>query len=296
MLLGIDVSHHTGPRDWRGLADTGIRFAFVKATDGPTFTDNLFDQNWQGIRADGVPCGAFHYARPGSDPATQAAHFHSVVGDLKPEDLQPVLDLEVGEGLSTADVLDWTLKFVEKAEALFRTQLIIYTGGFWRRQLANPSLPQLGTRKLWTARYGGKQPLLPQPWAKWSIWQFSDGVHSPPPEAAVLKCNCDWNHLADDLSINDVTVAANPIPSREVPSQPVAPWPGRYFTYPAKPPISGDDVRSWQVQMRTRGWALNPDGIYGNDSRTACTSLQRQEGLATDGVVGPKTWETTFGG
>jgi len=57
--------------------------------------------------------------------------------------------------------LGWTHKFVEKTKALFLAQLIIYTGGFWRNQLANPSSPQLGTRKLWIARYGGKQPLLP---------------------------------------------------------------------------------------------------------------------------------------
>lgn len=294
MLLGIDVSHHTGPRDWRGLADNGVGFAYVKATEGSTFADNLFDQHWQGIHASGVPCGAYHFARPGSDPASQAAHFHSVVGSLKPEDLQPVLDLEVSDGQATGAVLDWTLTFVDRAEALFRAQLIIYTGGFWRNQLANPASPQLGTRKLWTARYGRKQPLLPQPWAKWSIWQFSDGIHSPPPEAAVLKCNCDWNRLADGLSISDLTVVANPIPGRDVTSQPAVLWPGRYFTYPAKPPISGDDVRSWQVQMQKRGWALNPDGVYGADSRTACVSLQREDGLTTDGIVGPKTWEATF--
>ncbi len=293
MLLGIDVSHHTEPRDWRGLADNGIAFAFAKATEGATLVDELFTQHWQGMHDAGVPCGAYHYGRPGSDAATQAAHFHSVVGDLKPDDLQPVLDLEVADGQPTADVVDWTLKFVDKAESLFQAQLMIYTGGFWRNQLANPSCPHLGTRRLWTARYGAKQPVVPQPWAKWSIWQFSDGIHSPPPEAAALKCNCDWNHLADDLSVNDLTVAANPIGSRDVPL-PVVPWPGRYFTYPANPPISGDDVRSWQVQMRKRGWPLSPDGIYGSDSQTACASLQRQEGLATDGIVGPKTWEVTF--
>ena len=36
MLLGIDVSHHTGSRDWRGLADTGIKSAFVEATEATT--------------------------------------------------------------------------------------------------------------------------------------------------------------------------------------------------------------------------------------------------------------------
>jgi len=63
MLLGIDSSHHTGPRDRRGLADTGIKFVFIKASDGTSFRDPLLDQPWQGVYDAGVPCGAFRFAR-----------------------------------------------------------------------------------------------------------------------------------------------------------------------------------------------------------------------------------------
>jgi len=293
MLLGIDVSHYTATRDWRGLADKGIEFAFVKASEGATVRDDHFSQHWRGLHEAGVPCGAYHFAHPGSDPATQAAQFHSVVGDLGPSDLQPVLDLETGDGHPAAAVVEWTLKFVERAESLFHTQLIIYTGGFWRRELGNPPCPPLGARKLWTARYGA-EPVLPQPWTKWSIWQFSDGIHSVPPEAAALKCNCDWNRLADGLDLHQLTVAANPAPSATSPARLQGAWPGRFLMFPAHPPVSGDDVQQWQAQMCKRGWALNPNGVYGPESRTACLSLQRQEGLVGDGIVGPKTWEATF--
>ncbi|HEX7498786.1 MAG TPA: GH25 family lysozyme, partial [Polyangia bacterium] len=54
MLLGIDVSHYSGRRDWRGLADAGIGFAFVKATEGATVRDDLFGHHWQGLHAAGV--------------------------------------------------------------------------------------------------------------------------------------------------------------------------------------------------------------------------------------------------
>jgi lysozyme len=77
MLLGIDVSHYSGRRDWCGLADAGIGFAFVKATEGATVRDDLFGHHWQGLHAAGVPCGAYHFGHPGSDAATQAACFHS---------------------------------------------------------------------------------------------------------------------------------------------------------------------------------------------------------------------------
>jgi len=50
------------------------------------------------------------------------------------------------------------------------------------------------------------------------------------------------------------------------------------------------------LEDRQRGWSLDSDGVYGPASRTVCTSLQRQERLNTDGIVGPKTWEITFAG
>jgi len=293
MLLGIDVSHYSGTRDWRGLAQAGIGFAFIKATEGSTVRDDLFAHHWRGMHDAGVPCGAYHYAHPGSNPATQAAHFHGVVGDLGPNDLQPVLDLEVGDGHPATQVVDWVLTFMAKAESLFGARLIIYTGGFWRNQLGNPPCPGLSARKLWTARYGGR-PVLPAPWEKWSIWQFSDGIHRAPPEAAALKCNCDWNRLAEGLDLKDLTVAANPVRKSDGVGQPQGTWPGRFFAFPATPQISGADVRQWQAQMRARGWSLEPDGDYGPASRTACISLQREEGLEPDGIVGPKTWAATF--
>jgi peptidoglycan hydrolase-like protein with peptidoglycan-binding domain len=58
--------------------------------------------------------------------------------------------------------------------------------------------------------------------------------------------------------------------------------------------MSGKDVQQWQARMRERGWPLDLDGVYGAQCRLACISLQRQEGLATDGVIGPRTWQATF--
>jgi lysozyme len=75
-MLGIDVSHYTATRDWHGIADKGIGFAFVKASEGATVMDDHFSQHWRGLHDAGVPCGAYHFAHPGSDPATQAAQFH----------------------------------------------------------------------------------------------------------------------------------------------------------------------------------------------------------------------------
>ncbi|NJP88005.1 peptidoglycan-binding domain-containing protein [Nonomuraea sp. FMUSA5-5] len=77
------------------------------------------------------------------------------------------------------------------------------------------------------------------------------------------------------------------------PAPPAAPpFPGRLLKYP--PVMRGEDVRTWQEQMRRRGFDLAADGAYGARSREACLSFQRQQGITGDGIVGPLTWRLTW--
>ncbi|WP_245898696.1 peptidoglycan-binding protein [Nonomuraea indica] len=70
------------------------------------------------------------------------------------------------------------------------------------------------------------------------------------------------------------------------------PFPGRLLRYP--PVTRGEDVRTWQRQMRTRGWDIAVDGAYGSASRDVCRRFQRQQGVEDDGVVGPVTWRLAW--
>ena len=38
-VKGIDVSHYQGNIDWDMIKDQGIQFAYIKATEGSTYTD-----------------------------------------------------------------------------------------------------------------------------------------------------------------------------------------------------------------------------------------------------------------
>ncbi|WP_252375216.1 MULTISPECIES: peptidoglycan-binding protein [unclassified Nonomuraea] len=87
--------------------------------------------------------------------------------------------------------------------------------------------------------------------------------------------------------------APRPGGTAEPPPPPSAPpFPGRLLRYP--PVTRGEDVRTWQAQMRKRGWDIDVDGAYGPESRDVCRSFQRVQGIDDDGIVGPITWRLAW--
>lgn len=297
-VLGIDVSHDQGEIDWFSVARSATRFAFAKATDGSTFVDPFFAKNWPRIRDVGLLRGAYHYARPGGDPEAQASHFAGVAGPLAWGQLPPAIDLEVTDGLSKDALIDWTLAFTAKAEALFGCPLIVYTGGLWRNQLGNPVVSGLSTRLLWTARYGSLEPVVPATWTKWTFWQFTDGTYGDARAIPGISgpVDCDWfAGSEDDLQQLSAGLTTG-TPMAPVPATPAGDvWPGRIFAWPFSPTITGPDVARWQTRVSQRGFPVAVDGIYGPQSKRACIAFQRHAGLTPDGIVGRHTWNATFG-
>lgn len=82
-----------------------------------------------------------------------------------------------------------------------------------------------------------------------------------------------------------------PRPGQTQPPRPPA-FPGRLLSFP--PVTRGEDVRTWQKQMKKRGWNIDVDGAYGSDSRDVCRRFQRNMGIEDDGVVGPLTWRLAW--
>ena len=71
-------------------------------------------------------------------------------------------------------------------------------------------------------------------------------------------------------------------------------FPGTQFVWPRTPPVAGAAVKEWQQRMAALGFKIDPDGVYGPQSKAACAAFQRDHGLTPDGIVGPRTWAATF--
>ena len=125
----MDVSSYQGEVDWPVLAEQGVDFAFIKATEGSLLQDRRFAANWAGAAAAGVRAGAYHFLSYDSPGETQADNFIAAV-PVTEGALPPVVDIEFyGEYLDTPpekervrDILDPLLERLEEHyETFLRT-------------------------------------------------------------------------------------------------------------------------------------------------------------------------------
>lgn len=187
---GIDVSHHRGEVGWKKVRNNGVRFGIVKATDGASFFDPRFDQNWSGMRRAGVIRGAYHYFRPDVDPVAQAHHYLWAVGDILHEsDIAPVLDFEAYPKNVYEDFKKLKISARIKKVRKWLTTVsdhtgrlpVIYTNQYsW--QYAMDNTQEFTHHPLWIANYGVNKPFIPaNNWGGqgWMIWQFSSSGTVP---------------------------------------------------------------------------------------------------------------------
>jgi len=92
-IHGIDVSKYQGDIDWDQVAHNGVRFAWIKATEGGDHLDERFQANWEGARRVGIPRGAYHFVYWCRDPKEEIDWFEQHV-PVEDDALPPVLDVE----------------------------------------------------------------------------------------------------------------------------------------------------------------------------------------------------------
>ncbi|STC70247.1 glycoside hydrolase family 25 protein [Corynebacterium pilosum] len=173
---GVDVAGHQHPGGnpirWSTVAADGQRYAFVKATEGTSFTNDFYAQDVEAANDAGLLTGAYHYARPATDPRLQAAHFASVMAQAPETSLPPVLDIEVSEGLSPSQLSVWTRTFLNELKTLTGKTPMIYTYRyFWQVDMGNTT--EFSEYPLWLAAYQNHAPKPVGGWDTVSFWQRS---------------------------------------------------------------------------------------------------------------------------
>jgi len=221
--FGVDVSHFQGETgipqsNWNQMTNEGKRFAFVKATEGFSVLDGTMANNVNRATAAGIRAGVYHFAHPDTHPTTneavqEADYFLSYAGNfIGPGYLRPVLDLEVGSGLSTSNLTSWVVAFCNEIITNRGPSAvpIIYT----LQSYATSKLDaRLTNYDLWIAATGtGLNPATDNPpvtgvFGNWSFWQYnvaSAGGISP---IDLDVCHSEFKSLDSFL----ITAVTNPV-------------------------------------------------------------------------------------
>lgn len=169
---GIDVSKWNGDIDWNKVSEDGVVYAFVRVSDGLSHFDPRFAENWAESRAAGIHTGVYQFFRPNLDAIKQADLLLENMGELGPDDLPPVLDVEATGGVSKATMVSKIRQWIDHVEAATGVKPIIYSGRFFWQD--NVGSSEWDDHPFWIAHYTKNCPNLPSQWDDWVFHQYTD--------------------------------------------------------------------------------------------------------------------------
>lgn len=186
---GLDISNFTPSEPWAAWKSSGVRFAYIKASEGNYYTSPAFNRQYTGASTAHVIRGAYHFANPSvSGGAAQADYFINHGGGWSPDGqtLPGALDMEWNPysgnacyDKTPAQLQQFVTDFTTRYKARTGTSPIIYTASSWWNTCMGTST-KWATTPLWIADYRASLGSLPAAWSGTSqtIWQnaeHSDG-------------------------------------------------------------------------------------------------------------------------
>jgi GH25 family lysozyme M1 (1,4-beta-N-acetylmuramidase) len=201
--LGVDVSNHQTTVNWTSIKNSGVSFAWCKATEGTTFTDAYFASNESGAKAAGVLIGAYHFARPGNNtPTNEAAFFWSVAQNYIANGgpyMMPVLDYEDFTGhLGATSTADWANQWCNIVSNYARLKGVTIKPIIYVSACNSANFDSTVSKWTpWIANYNGQSAQTGTPWSvcasgnwwgsgNWTFWQYSSSGSVPG-----VSGNCD---------------------------------------------------------------------------------------------------------
>ena len=130
-IKGVDVSEYQGDIDWQILSNQDIQFAFIKATEGSSYVDPNFLDNFTNALNTNLRVGAYHFFSFESSGKTQAENFIDTVPIVE-NSLPNVVDVELygdfkSNPLDVQSVVKELTTMLQSLEDTYKSKPIIYT-------------------------------------------------------------------------------------------------------------------------------------------------------------------------
>nr|XP_023907937.1 N,O-diacetylmuramidase-like [Quercus suber] len=170
-VQGFDVSHYQASVNFASAYSGGLRFVFIKATEGTAYTDPTFSDHYNAATKAGFIRGGYHFAHGDEDAATQANFFLKNGGGWSNDGitLPGMLDLE-GDCVSVS----WIKTFSDTYHSATGRYPILYTSPSYWSQCTGNSNAFVDTNPLMLARYASSPGTLPGGWPYYTFWQYKD--------------------------------------------------------------------------------------------------------------------------
>lgn len=174
-IHGIDAARYQGRINWYQARQSGVNFAWLKATEGGNYIDPGYAANAPSARAAGVPVGAYHFYYFCRTPQEQANWYIQNVPRVS-GDLPPVLDIEWNHQSKSCrrfpnpeTVRKEIVQYVNIVGTHYKTRPLIYTTPDF---YADNNLGQLRGVEFWL-RSTANHPSARYPGERWSFWQWT---------------------------------------------------------------------------------------------------------------------------
>ncbi len=200
-VRGIDVSRHNGHIEWDKVAGAGVKFVYIKASEGATVSNPLFEEQYDGARSAGLVVGCYHFFRKNRDGAAQAENFLNTVG-TRTFDMPMVIDIEDNDNAGGVpdSVVILQLKAMAASLEQHGAKVMFYTNidgykAFVKGRLDDYDL-WLGTfRDPDSVRHLGHRI------QQYSHWGTVDGIQGDVDLNIFIGSNSDWERWLDDLKL-----------------------------------------------------------------------------------------------
>jgi lysozyme len=196
---GIDVSHHQGLIDWIEVAkDTCVKFVYIKATEGSTHVDSMYERNISEALLSGLKAGSYHYLTSGSSIDEQFINFRNTVKSEQ-QMICPMIDVEAEgvKGWSKQELQGNLALFAKYVKKIYGVYPVIYSySKFYNQMLA----PRFNGFHLFLAHYSEEEPVV-EGAGKHNIWQHTDmGVVNG------ISSTVDLDVFAAGTSLKDILI------------------------------------------------------------------------------------------
>ncbi|WP_297429767.1 GH25 family lysozyme [Clostridium sp.] len=208
-IKGIDISNNDGAIDFSKVAEDGVKYVYVKATEGQSFKDSYMDTFFNDCKANGLKVGAYHFLVGTSTPEVQAANFYSKIKDYD-WDLVPMMDIETNfEGLS-----DYVVRFINAFNSLSPLKLGVYSYTSFIDYISSIE-DTIKDMPFWEANYNN------DPWNLYNNFFTNRIGHQYTETGSIsgVNCNCDVNSFTEGVLINGST-----IPGSWIENKPTGKW------------------------------------------------------------------------